>query len=275
MTRLKYLFRINFCSAILIGFLSLGARAQGVQVDLPRDFRNAVPDRAVASESAIVLAIPNENELYLNGKPVEQKSLGSEIDRLMQGKSAVSKSAYLACGASIPYRVVIWVMNVVRDHDIGKIGLIVESGATQPAPPKVFPIEVPLRRMADEDISKLKPNPLTLVAAVSSDGELTLNHDLGPKRGELCFASVPNGLGTDPLRLQRWLECLFESRTRQHAYAIGMETRTDLPLTERIEKIVFVRGALSLKYVDVLRVIDAVKGSGAHPVGLQIDDLRE
>jgi len=38
---------------------------------------------------------------------------------------------------------------------------------------------------------------------------------------------------------------------------------------------VFVKGTLSLKYVDVLRVIDAVKGSGAHPVGLQIDGLPE
>jgi biopolymer transport protein ExbD len=54
-----------------------------------------------------------------------------------------------------------------------------------------------------------------------------------------------------------------------------METRADLSLAQRIEKTVFVKGALSLKYVDVLRVIDAVKGSGAHPVGLQIDDLRE
>jgi biopolymer transport protein ExbD len=75
--------------------------------------------------------------------------------------------------------------------------------------------------------------------------------------------------------LQRWLECLFENRTRQRAYAVGMETRADLPLAQRIEKTVFVKGTLSLKYADVLRVIDAVKGAGAHPVGLQIDDLHE
>jgi len=53
------------------------------------------------------------------------------------------------------------------------------------------------------------------------------------------------------------------------------ETRADLPLAQRIEKTVFVKGTLSLKYIDVLRVIDAVKGSGAHPVGLQIDGLPE
>jgi biopolymer transport protein ExbD/biopolymer transport protein TolR len=275
MTVRQVLFRTNFCSAILIGFLSLCASAQGVKVDLPGDFRNALPDRAALSDSAILIAIPNENEFYLNGRHVEQQSLGREIERLIQGKSAGSKIAYLACGASIPYRVVIGILNVVRDQDIGQIGLIVDPAAKQPATPMVFSIEVPMPWKPGMDLRKLKPNPLTLVAAVSSDGELTLNHDSGPKRGQLCFASAPNGFGTDPLRLQKWLECLFENRTRQRVYAIGMETRAEVPLAQRTEKTVFVKGALSLKYVDVLRVIDAVKGSGAHPVGLQIDDLRE
>jgi biopolymer transport protein ExbD len=222
-----------------------------------------------------VIAIPHENELYLDGRLVLQKSLGGEIERLTQGKSEGRKIVYLACGASIPYRVVMAILKVVRDQDIGEIGLIIDSAQNQPAMSLVFPIEVPLPWKAGMEMSKLKPNPLTLMAAISSDGQLTLNHDSGPKRGQLCFASAPKGLGTDPLRLQQWLECLFENRTRQHVYAVGMETRTDLPLGQRIEKTVFVKGTLSLKYVDVLRVIDAVKGSGAHPVGLQIDDLPE
>jgi biopolymer transport protein ExbD len=247
-----------FRSVFFIGLVLISAKAQGVKVDLPRDLRNAVPDRAALSELAIVLAIPNETELYLNGKPIEKNSFGDAIHRLILGKSETQKVVYLACGASISYRVVVKILNVVRDQDIGQIGLMVYSAAT----PNVFPVEVPLPWKADEDISKLKPNPLTLLAEISSDQKLSLNHDT-------------DGLGTDTLRLQRWLERLFEDRTRQHAYAIGMETRGDLPLAQRIEKTVFVKGALSLKYIDVLRVIDAVTGSGAHPVGLQIDALPE
>jgi biopolymer transport protein ExbD/biopolymer transport protein TolR len=273
MTVRQVLFRTKFRAVILFGFLTLCARAQSVRVDLPRDFRNA--DRAILRESAIVIALPNENELYLDGRRVQQKSLGGEIERLTQGKSEGSKIVYLAGAASIPYRVVIAILNVVRDQEIGEIGLIVDSAQNQPAMSLVFPIEVPLPWKAGMEMSKLKPNPLTLVAAISADGRLTLNHDSGPKRGQLCFASAPKGLGTDPLRLQQWLECLFENRTREHAYASGRETRADLPLAQRIEKTVFVKGTLSLKYVDVLRVIDAVKGSGAHPVGLQIDGLPE
>ena len=260
-----------FRAAFFIGFLSIFAPAQGVKVDLPQDFRNAVPADLSA---AAVLSIPDEHELYLNGKRIAENSLGEEIKRLLQAKSERQKIVYLTCGASIPYRAVIEALNLVRAQDINQIGLVVDSAATDSAVPKMFLVEVPQSWKPGEDISKLKPNPLTLVAAVSPDGKLMLNHESGPQR-QLCFASAPNGLGTDPLRLQRWLECLFEQRTRQHAYAIGMETRGDLPLAQRIEKTVFVKGALSLKYVDVLRLIDAVKGSGAHPVGLQIDDLPE
>jgi biopolymer transport protein ExbD len=80
-------------------------------------------------------------------------------------------------------------------------------------------------------------------------------------------------IGTDLAYLQKSLLRLFERRTELRAFKVGMETRTDIPLEERIEKIVFVKAPLSVRYGDVLRVIDAVKGAGANPIGLQVDDL--
>ncbi len=44
---------------------------------------------------------------------------------------------------------------------------------------------------------------------------------------------------------------------------------------ERIEKTVFIRAPRSLNYGEVARLIDAVKGTGADPIGLQIDDLEQ
>jgi biopolymer transport protein ExbD len=52
-----------------------------------------------------------------------------------------------------------------------------------------------------------------------------------------------------------------------------METRTDLKDDERIEKTVFVKAPRATKYGEVVKVIDAIKGAGANPVGLQVDDL--
>jgi biopolymer transport protein TolR len=53
----------------------------------------------------------------------------------------------------------------------------------------------------------------------------------------------------------------------------GLAARTDLAPDERIERTVFVRAPRSVRYGEVARVIDAVKGAGAQPVGLQTDEL--
>ena len=52
-----------------------------------------------------------------------------------------------------------------------------------------------------------------------------------------------------------------------------METASTTPEDQRIEKTVFVKAPRALKYGDVVKVIDAIKGAGASPVGLQVDDL--
>jgi biopolymer transport protein ExbD len=45
--------------------------------------------------------------------------------------------------------------------------------------------------------------------------------------------------------------------------------------TDRIEKTVFIKAPRSVKYGEVVKVIDGIKGAGADPVGLQVDDLMQ
>jgi biopolymer transport protein ExbD len=56
----------------------------------------------------------------------------------------------------------------------------------------------------------------------------------------------------------------FQDRERNGVYKEG---------TTEVEKTVFVKAPRSVKYGDVVKVFDAIKGSGAQPIGLQIDDL--
>jgi biopolymer transport protein ExbD len=81
------------------------------------------------------------------------------------------------------------------------------------------------------------------------------------------------GSVNDTSMLSGRLASVFRQRREQRAYKPGMETRTDLPEDERLERTVFVKAPRSLKYGDVVKVIDAIKGAGASPVGLQVDDL--
>ena len=122
-----------------------------------------------------------------------------------------------------------------------------------PLKPSRFEAKIPSEPDPNQDLSQLKPNPLTLVVTISSDYKLKLNQD-----------DMGNVSDTSPLS-QR-LVSLFQQRK---------DTRAFRPGTEDVEKTVFIKAPRGLKYGDVVKVIDAIKGAGANPVGLQVDDLAQ
>ena len=99
----------------------------------------------------------------------------------------------------------------------------------------------------------IKAGDLTLVVIIEPDRTLTLNR-------------TPN-LGTvdDLSPLSSKLISVFEERTRNRAY------RPDL---QQIEKTVFIKAPRNIPYGEVARVLDGLKGTGADPIGLQLDDLK-
>ena len=154
---------------------------------------------------------------------------------------------------AVPY------INVTPLIDVLLVLLIIFMVVT-PLKPTRFKADIPSQRDPNEDVSKLKPNPLTLVVTISQDLQLKLNQE--------SMGSV-----NDPSALSAKLQQTFQQRKEQKAYKVGMETATNIPEDQRIEKTVFVKAPRALKYGDVVKVIDAIKGAGASPVGLQVDDL--
>jgi biopolymer transport protein ExbD len=150
-------------------------------------------------------------------------------------------------------------INVTPLIDVLLVLLIIFMVVT-PLKPSRFKADIPTQRDPNEDLSQLKPNPLTLVVTISPDLQLKLNQD-------------DMGSVNDPTALSQRLAAVFQQRKDQRAYRVGMEARTDLKDDERIEKTVFVKAPRATKYGDVVKVIDAIKGAGATPVGLQVDDL--
>ena len=78
----------------------------------------------------------------------------------------------------------------------------------------------------------------------------------------------------DTTKLSAKLASLFAERIRNHAYRADMLMRIDLPEQMRIEKTVFIKAPRTVTYGEVARVMDGLKGAGAEPIGLQLDDLR-
>ena len=108
---------------------------------------------------------------------------------------------------------------------------------------------------------QVQANDKTLVVTIKSDRSLMLNR-------ETDMGSV-NELSKLTTRLYE----VIQERFRNHAYRDDLRDRNDLPDSLRIEKTVFIKAPRAIPYADVMRVLDAIKGTGASPVGLQIDDL--
>ena len=107
----------------------------------------------------------------------------------------------------------------------------------------------------------LRPNDNTLVVTIERDRTLRLN------------ALTDMGTVDDLSKVSQKLIALFDERTRNKVYRAEMLDRIDLPEHVRIEKTVFIRAPRSIPYGQVMQVMDGLKGTGAEPIGLQLDDL--
>ena len=108
---------------------------------------------------------------------------------------------------------------------------------------------------------QLKPNDDTLVVTIGPDRTLKLN------------SLSDMGTVDDISLLAAKLSSTFQERLRNRAYRHDMLLRVDLPEEQRIEKTVFIKAPRSMTYGEVTRVLDGLKGIGAYPIGLQLDDL--
>lgn len=123
-----------------------------------------------------------------------------------------------------------------------------------PMKPHQFEAKVPAEPDEMPENVEIKPNPLTLVVSINAgDLKVRLNNE-----------EMGDTSDTEPLTNR--LAQVFKERTDGRVYREG---------TNEVEKTVFIKAPKSVRYGDVVKVIDGVKQAGAQPVGLQIDDLSE
>ena len=149
-------------------------------------------------------------------------------------------------------------INVTPLIDVLLVLLIIFMVAA-PAKPHKFNTKLP----SPPDGRVYPPGDLTLVVAIESDRTLRLN-------GLTDMGSLD-----DPSKLAARLTSLFSERLKNRAFRSDMLMRTDLPDQMRVEKTVFIKAPRSISYGEVARLIDGVKGTGADPIGLQLDDLNQ
>jgi biopolymer transport protein ExbD len=149
-------------------------------------------------------------------------------------------------------------INVTPLIDVLLVLLIIFMVAV-PLNPSRFVAKLPSPPDNDQ---KVVPNPNTLVVTIDFDRTIKLNQE------------TDMGTLDDMSKLTRRLVSVFDQRTRNRSYRADMMNRFDLPEDARIEKTVFIKAPRTLRYGEVARVMDGLKGAGASPIGLQLDDLK-
>ncbi|MFN2579257.1 MAG: biopolymer transporter ExbD [Pyrinomonadaceae bacterium] len=148
-------------------------------------------------------------------------------------------------------------INVTPLIDVLLVMLIIFMVAA-PLKPKRFLAKVPSPPVHDP---RINPNFNTLV--------VTINPDLSLKLNSLTDMGSVNDTG----KISAALSDLFRQRLYNHVYRDELRDRADLPDSMRIERTVYIKAPRSIQYAEVIRVLDGLKGAGASPIGLQIDDL--
>ena len=109
---------------------------------------------------------------------------------------------------------------------------------------------------------RIEANINTLVVTIEEDRTLKLNN--------------LSDMGTvdDLSPLSAKLKSVFEERLRNRAYRPDLVARVDLPESQRVEKTIFIKAPRNIPYGEVVRVMDGLKGIGADPIGLQLNELK-
>jgi biopolymer transport protein ExbD len=134
----------------------------------------------------------------------------------------------------------------------------------------IFMVAVPLR---PHSLSAMLPSQQRAIANVINDQTLVVT--VAPDH-TLKLNSLTEDMGTveNSTRLRAFLVELFKQRKVNHVYRDEMVARIDVAEDSRIQKTVFIKAPRSLPYGSITRVLDGLKGAGADPVGLQLDDLK-
>ena len=148
-------------------------------------------------------------------------------------------------------------INVTPLIDVLLVLLIIFM-VVSPLKPSSFKARVPSEPTNDPNVNT---NINTLVAVVDGDGTLRLN------------AESNLGTTSDTIKLTDRLRAVFAERIASGQISERFADDPERPISDRIERTVFIKAPRTTGYGEVARVVDAVKLAGAYPISLQIDDL--
>jgi biopolymer transport protein ExbD/biopolymer transport protein TolR len=108
---------------------------QGVSVNLPRNMMSPDEDPDIAKDTAVVIAIPDNNNFYIGKDQYPLTTLGDKIKEKMKDKTPDKRIVYIKSGIDVDYGKVVEAIDTIRKQDIDKIGLVADKKKGDAAAP--------------------------------------------------------------------------------------------------------------------------------------------
>jgi biopolymer transport protein ExbD len=209
-----------------------------IEVDVPEGMKNAEADAAIDPEAPRTISLRRDG-WFIGIYQVTSVSKRSHLEDELKKRMAESPTSeiYLKADGGIEFSEVVSALDVARGVGIKSAALIVSPQSKN----ALQRLTVELPPLLDPNAPMEKPNPLTLEVRVTGEGILSLNRE-------------PKGTIDEP-KLATTIGNVLQNRT------------------SNMDKTVTIKGTRASKYALIVRVIDALKGAGASPVVLQLDDL--
>lgn len=227
-------------------------RTRQFNESVPAGLENAEEDHRVHDPSSFIVLLPAPGRILLRdpeSQPIDLSTLGRNVKEFAATKTPDTWVVYLAASVDIPLNDVSTVLDELRNQDIDNVKLL--ASRHKPSDNEGwFPksIREPDRVLEVKLINQLaatdRPNPLTLLIRMGPDGKPLLN----------------NEVHADAWDLAEKLSEIFKEREFNGVFREG---------TNEVEKTVLIKTNVSnRKYGEIVKIVDAVKGSGASPIVL-------
>ncbi len=241
---------LTSCSSVRLG---LNQFKEDKRSNLPQNIKSADEDYDLRKETSCIITVYDDSGTFFIGKEqVTQDQITNKIVEKIKGKTPDKRIVYIESTINVQYKTIVDLLDKIRKADVDKVGFVAykEKNDGYITTPRRIEVKLPSEPKAEE-LEIVKPNPLTLVVSIDKPERLSLNNEIIGNIGETNT-------------LTNKLSEIFKERENNGVLREG---------TNEVEKTVNIRASQSLKYGDVVKVIDAVKLAGGSPIGIQIDDL--
>ncbi len=244
------------CSMIEgLGGAKEAEKVRKLNESIPASMPHADEDLGANDPSNFKIILPVKGQMLLGNpesEPIDQATLVSKIQEFTGAKTPDKKFVYIAAAVDIPSSEVAVVIDELRRQGVEIVKLVVsgrdpnvdEGGwLTKPVkrPDRVFELRIsPTELFIEEG----RPNPLTLFVTNGTGGRPILNNE--PQ--------------ADLEALSTRLNEVFKERERNGVRRVNSNE------TEKTVLVKHSKDDIDQRYGDLVKLIDALKGSGASPI---------